>query len=206
MSIDVKSAWDELRERVRTCTKCGLCETRHNTVFGEGPLDARCVLIGEGPGQEEDISGRPFYGPAGQLLTKILQNGGGINRDSLYIMNVVKCHPPGETPGKQNRTPRNNEAAACAEHFEAQLALLHPEIVVTLGATSLGFLLHERVDPKPTMSNFRGKWLDWRGIRLLPMYHPSFILRNPNNRTIRKETWDDVRELRRVLDLLQGGQ
>ncbi|MBQ9575153.1 MAG: uracil-DNA glycosylase, partial [Synergistaceae bacterium] len=116
MSTDIKRAWDELKRRVSECQKCGLCKKRHNTVFGEGPeINCRVVIVGEGPGADEDALGRPFVGKAGQLLTGILENGGGIPRESLYITNIVKCRPP------ENRNPTREEAAACDEFLEAQL-------------------------------------------------------------------------------------
>lgn len=198
--MDINSAWEELRKRVEACRKCGLCETRQNTVFGEGPLDSRCVVIGEGPGVEEDIEGKPFVGPAGQLLTKILENGGGIPRDSLYIMNVVKCHPPGDD-GKQNRQPNDDEKRACNEHLEAQLMLLHPDVIVTLGNIPTQWLLKTSLG----IMTLRGKWQTWRGIDLLPMYHPSYLLRNPSNAkgSAKDLTWQDVLSLKAKLDSLK---
>ncbi len=200
MAIDINSAWEELRARVKACQKCGLCRTRKNTVFGEGPLDAKCVIVGEAPGQDEDEQGRPFVGRAGQLLTDILEKGAGIPRNSVYIMNVVKCRPP--DPEKTNRPPTFEETFACSGHLEAQLALLHPEIVVAMGNTSTQWLLHTKIG----ITKLRGKWLDWRHIKLLPMYHPSYILRQKDSRQIQQvksETWQDVKSLKAELDKLQ---
>ena len=195
MSIDIDSAWQELRERVKHCTKCPLCKTRHNTVFGEGPVNAKCVIIGEGPGEEEDMSGRPFVGRAGQLLTDILEKGGRIPRESVYIMNVVKCRPPG------NRNPMLDEIRKCSEHFEAQLALLHPDIIVTMGNIATQSL----TGLKTGITSMRGKWLNHRGVRIFPMYHPSYLLRTEGDKSEsgpKYLTWKDIQELKAELDRL----
>ena len=211
MSTEINSAWDELRGKVNRCTKCPLHETRHNTVFGEGPVNCRCVIIGEGPGEQEDEEGRPFVGPAGQLLTSILEKGGGIPRDSVYIMNVVKCHPP--DPKKTNRPPNDDEMEACNDFLEAQLALLHPDIVVTLGNVPTQWLLRpsDGITKVDGITKLRGKWQTWRGIKLLPMFHPSYLLRDEamrhDNRRIEDSpkylTWQDVKDLKAELDKLQ---
>ena len=196
MSIDIDEAWQELRERVRSCTKCGLCRTRHNTVFGEGPVNCRCVIIGEAPGEEEDLSGRPFVGRAGQLLTDILEKGGKIPRDSVYIMNVVKCRPP------NNRNPNIDEILQCNEHLEAQLALLHPDIIVTMGNVATQSV----TGIKNGITSMRGKWLRNRGVKIFPMFHPSFLLRSEHNTSTESPkylTWLDIQELKKALDNLQ---
>ena len=196
MSIYINEAWSELRERVRHCTKCGLCKTRHNTVFGEGPISSRCVIIGEAPGGDEDYEGRPFVGKAGQLLTDILEKGGGIPRGSVYIMNVLKCRPP------NNRNPELEEILQCKEYLEAQLALLHPDIIVTMGniATQTITGLNSGI------TSLRGKWFKHRGIRIFPMFHPSYLLRNSadvSEKGPKFLTWQDIKELKKALDNLQ---
>ncbi len=193
MSIDINSAWNELKERVKNCQKCGLCETRHNTVFGEGPeINCKVMIIGEAPGEDEDISGRPFVGKAGQLLTGILENGGGIKRNSVYIANVIKCRPP------ENRNPNVNEMTLCNEYLEAQLLLLRPQIVVTMGNVPTQWLLKS----KHGITKLRGQWFDWRGIKLLPMFHPSFLLRNDSRApgSPKDLTWKDIRALKAKID------
>ena len=195
MSTDIKRAWDELKRRVSECQKCGLCKKRHNTVFGEGPeINCRVVIVGEGPGADEDTLGRPFVGKAGQLLTGILENGGGIPRKSLYITNIVKCRPP------ENRNPTREEAAACDEFLEAQLLLLHPDIVVTLGNVPTQWLLKTTQG----ITSLRGQWLDWRGIKLFPMFHPSYLLRNDSRSkgSPKDLTWQDVKLLKSKIDEL----
>ena len=193
MSIDINSAWEELKNRVQNCQKCKLCEQRHNTVFGEGPVEnCKVMIIGEGPGEEEDLSGRPFIGPAGQLLTKILEQGGGIPRSSVYIANIVKCRPP------DNRNPEQEEMLACSEYIEAQLLLLRPKIVVAMGNISAQWLLKS----KQGITKLRGQWLDWRGIKLFPMFHPSYLLRNASRAKggPKDLTWQDIRALKAKID------
>ena len=197
MIMDINTAWDELKRKVEECRKCKLCEKRHNTVFGEGPTEnCRVVILGEGPGADEDATGRPFVGKAGVLLTSILQDGGKIPRESIYITNVVKCRPP------ENRNPTRYEAQACNEFLEAQLSLLHPDIIVTLGNVPTQWLLKTTQG----ITGLRGQWLDWRGIKLFPMFHPSFLLRNESRAkgSPKYLTWQDVKALKAKIDSLQS--
>ncbi len=197
MNTDINTAWEELRLKVEQCRKCGLCETRHNTVFGEGPVEnCRVVIVGEGPGADEDATGKPFVGKAGMLLTSILESGGGIKRDTLYITNIVKCRPP------ENRNPFREEASACSEFLEAQLSLLHPDIVVTLGNVPTQWLLKT----SQGITSLRGQWVDWRGIKLFPMFHPSYLLRNESRAqgSPKYLTWQDVIALKARIDSLQN--
>ncbi len=197
MITDINEAWHELQERVKHCTKCPLCRNRHNTVFGEGPVNCRCVIIGEAPGEDEDNTGRPFVGRAGQLLTSILEKGGGIPRNSVYIMNVLKCRPP------HNRTPTLAEITSCSEHLEAQLALLHPDIIVPMGNVAVQAV----TGLSNGITSIRGKWLEHRGVKIFPMFHPSYLLRNADNTSETSPkflTWDDIRALKAALDNLQS--
>lgn len=192
---DINSVFEELHAQIASCTKCELCETRTKTVPGEGPLNCRVVIVGEGPGQEEDESGRPFVGKAGRLLTDILEKGGNIRRDSLYITNTVKCRPP------DNRNPNVKEIESCRDFLEAQLLLLHPDIVVTLGNVPTQALLNT----KQGITSLRGKWIDWRGIKLFPMFHPSYLLRNESKAvgSPRYLMWQDVKDLKAKIDELR---
>ena len=197
MIMDINTAWDELKRKVEECRKCELCTKRHNTVFGEGPTEnCRVVIVGEGPGADEDATGRPFVGKAGILLTSILQDGGKIPRESLYITNIVKCRPP------ENRNPTRYEAQACNEFLEAQLSLLHPDIVVTLGNVPTQWLLKTTQG----ITSLRGQWIDWRGIKLFSMFHPSFLLRNESRAkgSPKYLTWQDVKALKAKIDSLQS--
>ena len=195
--MDINTALNELKQKVNECRNCGLCERRHNIVFGEGPTEnCRVVVVGEGPGADEDATGRPFIGKAGMLLTSILQDGGKIPRESLYITNVVKCRPP------DNRNPTREEAAACNEFLEAQLLLLRPDIVVTLGNVPTQWLLKTTQG----ITSLRGQWIDWRGIKLFPMFHPSYLLRNDSRAkgSPKDLTWHDVRALKAKIDSLKN--
>ena len=193
--MDINTAWEELKHKVSACRKCRLCESRNNTVFGEGNITAcHVVIVGEAPGEDEDNSGRPFVGRAGQLLTDILEKGGNIPRNTLYITNTIKCRPP------NNRNPSTSEISACSEYLEAQLLLLHPDIVVTMGNVPTRALLNTNEG----ITSLRGQWLDWRGIRLFPMFHPSYLLRNESKSTNspRWLTWQDVLALKKEIDKL----
>ncbi|MBR2208464.1 MAG: uracil-DNA glycosylase [Synergistaceae bacterium] len=193
--IDINSAWQELKSSVENCKKCGLCETRHNTVFGEGSMNCKAMIIGEAPGEDEDLQGKPFVGKAGQLLTDILEKGGGILRSSVYIANAIKCRPP------ENRDPAQKELFACNDFLEAQILLLRPKIIVTLGNISTKWLLKT----SRGITSLRGQWFDWRGIKLLPMFHPSYLLRDPSRKigSPKDLTWQDVRALKAKIDEME---
>ncbi|MBQ9565476.1 MAG: uracil-DNA glycosylase [Synergistaceae bacterium] len=197
MNGKTEEAWSELRERVASCQRCGLCQTRTNTVFGQGSTQTPLVLVGEGPGADEDASGLAFVGKAGQLLTKIL-SAGGIDRESVFICNVVKCRPPG------NRVPTPEEMLMCGDFLEAQLLLLRPKIVVCLGNTPLKWLLKT----SGGITALRGRWIDWRGIQLFPMFHPSYLLRNDSRQkgSPKDLTWQDVQALKARLDEIRKGE
>lgn len=186
---------EEIKKEVEKCTLCPLAKSRTQVVFGEGNPDALIMFIGEAPGEDEDRTGRPFVGKAGQLLTKILLSV-GIQREEVYIANMVKCRPPG------NRTPTFEEVTTCFPYLEAQIAIVNPSIIVTLGSVSTGYLL----ETKEPMSKLRGQWFDWRGgKRIFPMFHPSFLLRHESRApgSPKHLTWLDIQEVKRVYDLLR---
>lgn len=186
--------WELCEQRARECTACALCETRSSVVFGEGSRTSRVMLLGEGPGEEEDEQGRPFVGRAGQLLTQILQSV-GIERESVYITNVVKCRPP------ENRDPYPDEQTACGVILQAQILLLDPAIIVTLGNIPTRWLMKT----SEGIMKLRGRWLDWKGIAVMPMFHPSYLLRNPV-RTVgspKHNSWLDIQEVKRKWDELR---
>lgn len=192
------AAWADLEERVRSCTRCGLCSSRKNTVFGQGNRNSPVVFIGEGPGAEEDEQGLAFVGRAGQLLTQILASV-AIGREDVFIMNVVKCRPP------ENRAPTPEEMVACSPFLETQLALLSPNIVVCLGNTPTRWLLKTTEG----ITALRGRWFPWKGIRLLPMFHPSYLLRNDSKKvgSPKELTWRDIKAVRMEMDRIaaEGG-
>ena len=171
---------------VAECTKCKLCEARTNTVPGEGPTDARLVVVGEGPGRTEDETGRPFVGKAGELLTKILA-AIDFRREQVFICNVVKCRPP------ENRLPQYDEIAACVPYLYRQIDLLKPAVILAMGGTAAQTLLNT----KQSLGALRNLVHRFRGIPVIVTYHPAALLRNPN---WKRPTWDDVRIARRILD------
>lgn len=184
-----------LEPRVLSCTSCALAETRSHVVFGEGNPNADVMFIGEGPGETEDETGRPFVGLAGQKLDEVLQSV-EINRDDVYIANVVKCRPPG------NRVPSRSEMEVCFPYLESQIALIKPALIVTLGNTSTQWLMPDI----PGITKSHGNFFAWRGgILLFPMFHPSYLLRNPSREkgSPKYLTWLDIQKVRKWMDEYQ---
>ena len=177
---------DEIAERIRTTYCCALCPTRINGVPGHGNPDARLVLVGEGPGANEDAQGKPFVGQAGNLLNGIL-DAIEVPRDSVYITNIVKCRPP------QNRKPLPDEIAACIPYLHREMEIIRPQVILALGSTAAEALLGVR----KSLGELRNKVHTYNGIPLVVTYHPAALLRNPN---WKKPTWDDVRIVRQLLD------
>ena len=176
---------EAIAQLVSSCTKCRLCEGRRHTVPGEGAADARLVVVGEGPGRVEDETGRPFVGPAGELLTKIL---GAIElpRERVFICNVVKCRPP------ENRLPQFDEIAACIPYLFRQIDIVKPKVILAMGGTAAQTLLNT----KQSLGALRNHVHRFRDIPVIVTYHPAALLRNPN---WKKPTWDDVRIARRLI-------
>jgi len=184
--IQAAATLDAVAQLVAACTRCRLCEGRTNTVPGEGPADARLVVVGEGPGRTEDETGRPFVGRAGELLTKILA-AIDFPRERVFICNVVKCRPP------ENRVPLYDEIQACAPYLFRQLELLKPGVILAMGGAAAQTLLNT----KQSLGALRNQVHRFRGIPVIVTYHPAALLRNPN---WKRPTWDDVRLARRLLD------
>jgi DNA polymerase len=183
---------DELATQARGCNLCRLAKTRKLVVFGEGNPNARLMFIGEGPGKDEDFSGRPFVGRAGQLLTRIIENGLRLKREDVYIANVVKCRPTVDGLGQRDRPPAPDEVAACAPYLRQQIALVSPEVIVTLGNPATRFLL----DTAEGITRLRGKWHSYNGIPVMPTYHPSFLLRNggdTGSTPHKRDVWNDMK-------------
>jgi DNA polymerase len=168
---------------VKPCTRCRLCETRKNTVFGEGDPDAEIFFIGEGPGETEDLQGRPFVGRAGELLNKMIA-GMGLRRQQVFIANIVKCRPP------DNRVPAPDEVEACTPYLVRQLEIIRPKVIVTLGLPSAKYMLNSRL----SMGKMRGQWYNWRGIKLMPTFHPAFLLRSYTEEN-RAAVWSDLKKV-----------
>ncbi len=169
--------------QVRGCQLCALSAGRTHTVFGEGNPSADIFFIGEGPGESEDQTGRPFVGRAGQLLDKMIA-GMKLERSAVYIANVVKCRPPG------NRQPAPDEVAACTPYLVRQLEIIRPRVIVTLGLPATRYML----DSDLTMGRLRGQWHQWRGIPLMPTYHPSYVLRAYTEEN-RRAVWSDLQKV-----------
>jgi DNA polymerase len=166
---------------VKGCTRCRLHEGRTQTVFGEGDANAAIFFIGEGPGENEDLTGRPFVGKAGQLLDKMIA-GMGLSRQQVYIANIVKCRPPG------NRTPALDEVQTCTPYLLRQLEIVQPKAIVTLGRPAAQYML----ETKLPMGQLRGQWQSWRGIKLMPTFHPSYVLRTYTEE-VRAAVWSDLK-------------
>ena len=193
----MRTSWARLAEEISGCVGCPLCESCTQKVPGQGDPYAPLMLIGEGPGEQEDQSGLAFVGPAGQLLTRMLE-AIRLPRERVYICNIVKCRPP------NNRTPLPEEAEACAPHLLAQWALVRPRVVLLLGATAVRGVLGDNY----RITRCRGQWFERRGVPVLATYHPSALLRDPAKK---REAWEDLKLVRRMLidlgeypDLLKG--
>jgi uracil-DNA glycosylase len=179
---------EEIRTELGDCQRCSLARGRTRLVFGCGSATARLVLVGEGPGREEDLQGIPFVGEAGRLLERMLF-AMGLSRDEVYICNVVKCRPPG------NRDPAPPEIAACEPFLARQLTAIRPRVILALGRFAAQTLLQ---DDAP-VSRLRGHWRSYQGLPLMPTYHPAFLLRNP---AAKREAWEDLKQV--MLRLRQG--
>ncbi|MCS6770582.1 MAG: uracil-DNA glycosylase [Kiritimatiellae bacterium] len=171
---------EAIASEIAACKKCRLCEARTRVVPGQGRLQPDILFVGEGPGEEEDRQGLAFVGRAGQLLTRMIE-AMGYTRDDVFIGNIVKCRPPG------NRTPLPDEMAACLPFLERQIAVIRPKLIVALGSTALKGLFG---DASLSISRVRGTWMDYRGIPVMPTYHPAYLLRNPD---AKREVWEDLK-------------
>jgi len=179
---------EDLKNHMGDCRRCDLHDGRKHLVFGEGNPAARLVFVGEGPGFDEDREGRPFVGKSGQLLTRIIENGMGLTRESVYICNVVKCRPPG------NRDPKPDEIGVCLPFLKAQLSIIGPEVICALGRVACQALMGG--DFKITRD--RGQWRTYHGIPLMPTFHPAYLLRNA---AAKRPVWDDVKSIMGKLGL-----
>ncbi|MBN1497023.1 MAG: uracil-DNA glycosylase [Spirochaetes bacterium] len=179
-----------MAEEVERCDKCRLCTTRTRTVFGEGNPDAEVLFIGEGPGKQEDITGRPFVGRAGELLTRIIEFGMGVPRSEVYIANLVKCRPTVDMNLMRDRPPDPDELQACVPYLMAQIDIIRPRVIVALGSPSSKFLLATTSG----ITRIRGRWGEYRGIPVMPTYHPSYLLRNGGDSSpLKREVWHDIK-------------
>lgn len=180
---------DQLHDSIRDCRLCTLCNSRTQVVFGVGNAQANLVFVGEAPGGDEDKQGFPFVGRAGQLLTRMIENGMGLKRSDVYICNVVKCRPP------QNRDPKLDEIAACEPFLKQQLDIIKPKVIVALGKFAAQTLLQTT----ESISRLRGRWTEYHGIPLMPTFHPSYLLRGEDSpdrgRDARMKVWEDLQKV-----------
>lgn len=176
---------EEIRAEIGDCKRCRLSEGRTNIVFGVGNPKAKLMFIGEAPGRDEDKQGEPFVGRAGQLLNKIIE-AMGMKREEIYIGNIIKCRPP------ENRPPQPDEVATCIPFLHQQIKFIKPKVIVCLGSTAFQHLL--KSEEKISVS--RGQWFDFEGIKVMPTYHPAFLLRNPD---AKKPVWEDMQKVMKVL-------
>lgn len=184
-SGDVGQELENLKKEVSRCRACGLSKTRLNVVFGAGNPKARLMFVGEAPGSEEDIQGLPFVGRAGQLLTKIIE-AMGLRREDVYIANLLKCRPP------DNRAPDLEEISACRENLRRQIAIIKPKVICTLGKFASQMLLNTET----TISQLRGNFYEYEGIKVMPTFHPAYLLRNPQDK---KLVWADMKKIKKLL-------
>ena len=172
---------EETRTKLGECKRCKLHGTRKTIVFGEGNPQAKLMFVGEGPGFDEDVQGRPFVGRAGQLLTKIIESI-NLKREDVYIANIIKCRPP------QNRNPEPEEIQCCSPFLLMQIAAIRPRIICALGAFAAQTLLQTEAK----ISTLRGRFHDLGGIKIMPTYHPAFLLRNPERK---RDVWEDMKQI-----------
>ena len=187
---------DEIKKECLNCQKCALCKSRTNVVFSDGVPNNKLVLVGEAPGYWEDQKGLPFVGRAGQLLDKILGCVGFSRKENIYICNTLKCRPP------ENRDPLPEEKTACRHFLDKQLEILNPKIILICGKVALNSLLPEAGG----ITRVRGKWFDGKnGAKMMPIFHPSYLLRNDFREvgSPKWQTWQDIKEVRRMYDTLQ---
>lgn len=177
--------WEQLENSIMDCKKCNLCTYRKNIVFGTGYKNADIMFIGEGPGADEDIQGKPFVGKAGQLMNKAFE-ALDINRENVYIANIVKCRPP------QNRNPQKEESKACIEYLRNQVMLVQPKIIVLLGSVALKNILGEDYN----ITSSRGKWVEKNNILYMPTFHPAALLRDDTKKI---DFWRDLKLVKQKL-------
>jgi len=183
-----RQALEEIDRQVRACTICVLHKFRTNAVPGEGNFAAELMFIGEGPGRDEDLQGRPFVGRAGQLLRKIIA-AMTFREDEVYIANMVKCRPP------ENRVPHHEEIEACSPYLLRQIELIRPRVIVTLGKTPTDYF----VPGREGMTARRGRFGEYRGIPVMPTFHPSYLVRNEGNRELKRMVWEDMQKVMSLL-------
>ncbi len=183
-SVSGEHSISSLEKQVRNCQKCLLARERKNAVPGEGDIHSELMFVGEAPGRDEDIQGRPFVGRAGQLLTKIIA-AMEYKREEVYITNIVKCRPP------ENRTPHVEEIEQCRGYLLDQIKMIQPRVIVTLGRVAADFFIRSREG----MTALRGNFHEYEGIQVMPTFHPAYLIRNEANKIFKKMVWEDMKKV-----------
>lgn len=187
-NADTAEPLDQIRKSLGNCSLCPLSVSRKNLVFGEGNPDADIMFIGEAPGAVEDETGRPFAGPAGDLLTDIIEKGMRLKRQDVYIANILKCRPPG------NRDPHPEEISQCIKYLEDQIHAVNPKVIILLGRIAA----HTLLETTTPISRLRGTFSSYKGIRAMPTFHPSYLLQNLSKK---REVWEDIKKVMEYLDM-----
>jgi DNA polymerase len=185
-NYNIPGGFKELENMVLNCHLCNLSKSRNKVVFGEGNLHSKIIFIGEAPGREEDLQGRVFVGRSGELLTKMIENVLNMKREEIYITNIVKCRPP------QNRDPEIEEVESCKPYLLKQIEIINPKIIVPLGRIAFKYLLNDETP----ITKARGNLYSFRGIKVIPIFHPSYLLRNPSKK---KEVFIDLKFIKEFL-------
>jgi uracil-DNA glycosylase family 4 len=186
--IEAAHELELILKMVTECTSCGLCHTRKNVVFGQGKPGSQVMFIGEGPGAEEDQTGMPFMGAAGNLLSDIIEKGMGLKRPDVFITNILKCRPPAD------RDPLPDEVASCIGFLHAQIRAVNPKIIVVLGRIAA----HTLLDDTTPISKLRGTFKEYQGVLAMPTYHPNYLLHNPSKK---RDVWEDIKKVMEVLGI-----
>ncbi len=184
--------WEEMKHACENCHNCELYKDRTNVVIGKGNIKAPIMFIGEGPGEQEDILGEPFVGPAGQLLD-LLFSAQMFKPEDYYIANIVKCRPP------KNRIPTDEEAEKCLPYLRNQVLLIKPKIMVCMGATAMKYI----IDKDSKITKIRGQWIERKGFSIMPTFHPSALLRDESKKPL---VWEDFKKIKERLDLVKSGE
>lgn len=178
-----------IEQTILKCRLCALSDTRQHAVPGEGNIKTEIMFVGEAPGRDEDEQGRPFVGRAGQLLTKII-NAMKFQRNEVYITNTIKCRPP------KNRNPHKEEMDSCKDYLLKQIEIIRPKVIVTLGRVAASYFIETDLG----MTALRGKFYEFQGVKIMPTFHPSYLIRNEGNRILRKMVWEDMQKVMVFLD------
>lgn len=189
-----------LKQDIENCSGCKLATTRERFVFGEGNPLAKVMLIGEAPGKNEDLQGRPFVGRSGELLNSIIEQSLALKREDLYISNIVKCRPTVELKGQRDRPPEKDELNACCWIIEKQIEIIKPLVIITLGNPSTKFILKT----KNGITKIRGSFFEYKGIKVMPTYHPSYVIRNGGHKSPLKA--DIQADFEKVLSYIKSGE